>query len=156
MVSLAPLDQLGWLSTQPEQLQKWAARVGRGTPIAVGEDLYRSDQPPDAVYGLAQGCLEVSVPVPDGDVVSVYFAEPGFWAGESAILSRAKRTMSLTAVTESRVFRIRAPAVLDYWRCPRLLAVLLRTKSCECDISHSRVCSCTHRVEQRQGLCNVA
>ena len=54
----------------------------------------------------------------------MYFAEPGFWAGESAILSRAKRTMSLTAATESRVFRIKAHAILEllelspgFWPC---------------------------------------
>ncbi|MFN3889543.1 MAG: Crp/Fnr family transcriptional regulator [Beijerinckiaceae bacterium] len=124
MVSLAPLDSVGWLSKQPGSLQEWAARVGSWRTYRRGQSLYQADQAPDALYGLAEGCLEVSVPLPDGEVASVYFAELGFWAGESAILSHATRTMSLTAATESRVFRIAGVRILEllerspeFWRC---------------------------------------
>ena len=113
MADLAPLDALGWLSTQPQQVREWAAHAGAWKTYGRGQDLYQADQKPDAIYGLAHGCLEVTVPLPGGDLASVYFAEPGFWAGESAILSRAKRTMSLSAAVESRVFRIKAQDVLE-------------------------------------------
>jgi CRP/FNR family cyclic AMP-dependent transcriptional regulator len=124
MVSLAPLDTVGWLSAQPEELQEWAARVGTWKTYRRGQELYQAGQLPDALHGLAYGCLEVAVPQSDGDAASIYFAEAGFWIGESAILSRAKRTLSLSAATECRVFRVRAEDMFrllrqkpEFWFC---------------------------------------
>ncbi|MDP2355724.1 MAG: Crp/Fnr family transcriptional regulator [Beijerinckiaceae bacterium] len=124
MAILSPLDEVGWLSSQPERFQEWAARVGKWKVYNKAEALYQADRRPDALYGLAQGCLEISVPVKDGELVSIYFAEPGFWIGESAILSQAKRAISLSAAAESRLFRISAEDILAllerepaFWTC---------------------------------------
>lgn len=113
MTGLAPLDTLGWLSTQHIQLKEWVARVGVWKTFGRGQELYQADRAPDAIYGLARGCLELAVPLPDGDMASVYFAEPGFWIGESAVLARSPRTLSLSAATPCRVLRIDAQ---DIWR----------------------------------------
>lgn len=113
MPGLAPLDTMGWLSTQDIQLKEWVLRVGVWKTFERGQELYPVNKAPDAVYGLAQGCLELAVPLRNGDMASIYFAEPGFWIGESAVLARSPRTLSLSAATQCRVLRISAP---DIWR----------------------------------------
>jgi CRP-like cAMP-binding protein len=131
MGSLAPLDRIGWLSAQPEFLQDWALRVGRWRTYKRGQALYEVDQSPDAVYGLADGCLEISVPLACGEIVGIYVAESGSWLGESAILARAKRTMSVNAVSESLTFRIAAEDIM------RLLERHPNFWPCFCALSHA-------------------
>jgi CRP-like cAMP-binding protein len=109
--TLSPLTERGWLSTQPPELVAWMAQNGRWQTCAPGQVLYDVGDEPDALYGLGEGALEVTLPLAGEEPVTVYRAEPGFWLGESALLARAVRSLSLVAATEARVFRVPAARI---------------------------------------------
>ncbi len=109
---LRALAETGWLSLQPPDFQDRMIAIGRWTAVARGKALFVLGEPPDAVFGLGSGRLDVSVPVGDEDVV-VHRAPPGFWIGDGALLSRVSRFLTVTAATDSEVFRIPQAAL---WR----------------------------------------
>jgi CRP/FNR family cyclic AMP-dependent transcriptional regulator len=108
---LAPLTERGWLATQPAAFQGWMARNGRWQVYAPQQVLYDAGEEPDALYGLGEGALEVTLPLVGDEPVTVHRAEPGFWLGESALLARTTRLLTLTAATEARVFRVPAARI---------------------------------------------
>ena len=108
---LGVLARVGWLSRQPSELQVIFAKIGRWRRFVPAEVIYLAGDEPDGLYGLGEGGLEVSFPLVGEEPVAIHRAEPGFWIGEAAILSGQKRMISLTAVTECRVFFVPAPKV---------------------------------------------
>jgi CRP-like cAMP-binding protein len=109
--ALFPLDQRGWLAAQPAEFRAWIADNGRWHHYSAGQVLYDAEDEPDAVYGLGGGALEITLPLVGDEPVVVHRAEPGFWIGESALLARARRGISVAVATESRVFRVPSGAV---------------------------------------------
>jgi CRP-like cAMP-binding protein len=69
--------------------------------------LYQHGDDPNGLYGLGSGVLEVQIPLGE-EQVTIHRAEPGFWIGESAILARTSRSISVFAAVKSRVFFIPA------------------------------------------------
>ncbi len=104
--TLSPLDQRGWLATQPAYLREWAAEHGRWHQYAARQVLYDAGDLPDGLYGLGEGALEITISVASEEPVLVHRAVPGFWIGESALFARATRSISISAATDARVFRI--------------------------------------------------
>ncbi len=120
---LGLLSEVGWLSGQPESLCAWAARAGRWRVYEKGRMLYQYGDDPDGLYGLGSGMLEAQIPMGE-EQVTIYRGEPGFWIGESALLARTSRAISLSAAVKSRVFFIPASAVKallrdepQFWYC---------------------------------------
>ncbi len=103
---LAPLDQVGWLSSQPEDLKAWIAENGRWRQFAAGQVVYLAGDEPDGMYGLAGGALELTFPLLGDEPVTVHRAEPGFWIGEGAMMAGTTRMVNLSAATDSRVFHV--------------------------------------------------
>lgn len=112
VVDLAPLTDRGWLAEQPPEFQAWMARNGRWVSYAPRQVLYDAGDDPDALYGLGEGALEVTLPLVADEPVTVHRAEPGSWIGESAILARTTRLLSVAAATPARVFRVPGPRIL--------------------------------------------
>ncbi len=108
---LSPLDQLGWLADQSPELKAWFAAHGRWRTYAPGELLYLHGDAPDAIYGLAQGSIELQFAPVGSEPVTLHRAEPGFWIGESALLAGTSRMISLFATSEARIFRVPGPAL---------------------------------------------
>ena len=108
---LSPLTERGWLSEQDREFQSWLAEAGRWREFVEGEPVYEMGDPPDGLYGLGAGALEVSLPLHADEPVTLYRAEIGFWIGESAILAHAPRMIGLTAVRASRLFFVPAAAL---------------------------------------------
>ena len=90
---LHPLDQIGWLATQPPPFREWAARSGRWRVFAKGASLYEVGDESEAIYGLGAGALEVLITLSDRDQVTIHRAEPGFWIGDSGLLTRGRRVI---------------------------------------------------------------
>jgi CRP-like cAMP-binding protein len=121
--SLAPLTSRGWLATQPEAFRQWIADNGRWVHYSAGQLIYQAGDDPDGLYGLGEGALEITLPLTGEEPVTIYRAEPGFWIGESALLARTSRLITLEAAAASRVFRIPATAIRalvaerpEHWR----------------------------------------
>lgn len=108
---LRNLANIGWLSEQPAAFVNRIAVLGRWVTLKRGERLYTAGEQPDAMYGLAEGALDLAIPINKDEEVMVHRAGPGFWIGESALLSGDSRTISVTAAVESRAFRIPIAAV---------------------------------------------
>lgn len=105
---LAPLDRVGWLARQDSDLKAWFAAHGRWRTFAEGEMIYLHGDAADGIYGLAHGGIEIQFAPVGAEPVTLHRAEPGFWIGESALLSHAPRIVSLFAASECRVFRVPA------------------------------------------------
>jgi CRP-like cAMP-binding protein len=122
--SLSPLDQIGWLATQPVAFRDWVQRSGRWRGFDKGQSLYQVGDESEAIYGLGSGALEVLIPVSDDEQITIHRAEPGFWVGDSGLLAGTRRVMSVVAATPCRVFCIPAGSVRrlladkpEFWRC---------------------------------------
>lgn len=96
----------GWLSEQPIEFQKRIAMAGRWTTVPRGGTVYMTGDVPNAFYGLGQGLLDISIPIGGHEEVSIHRAKPGFWIGDSALLAEEKRSLTVSAPVESRVFRV--------------------------------------------------
>lgn len=102
---LRTLAETGWLSLQPSDFQNRMLAIGRWTSVPKGHALYVLGEAPEAVFGLGSGCLDISVPVKEEDVI-VHRAPFGFWIGDGALLSGVPRFLTVTAATDCEVFRI--------------------------------------------------
>lgn len=121
---LLSLATTGWLAQQPREFQERMTRLGRWISINRGSVVYTVDDEADAIYGLGEGMLDVAIPVSDDKEVVVHRALPGFWVGDAALLAGSRRTISLYAASDSRLFKLPAVAVVrslkeypDDWMC---------------------------------------
>jgi CRP-like cAMP-binding protein len=108
---LGTLGERGWLASQPPAFQAWIAANGQGRNYSAGRILYAAGDEPDGLYGLGEGALEITLPLVSDEPVTIHRAEPGYWIGESALLARTSRLVSLAAATDVRVFRVPAARV---------------------------------------------
>ncbi len=108
---LGVLAERGWLAEQSDVLRDWIARNGRWKTYERGQTIYSFGDPADALYGLGEGALEVTLPLVGEEEVTIHRAELGFWIGEAAVLARAPRVISLHAATTARLFRIPGAAL---------------------------------------------
>ena len=63
---LGVLAERGWLSEQPESLCDWIARNGRWKTYERGQVIYSFGDPADAIYGLGEGAVEVTLAQREG------------------------------------------------------------------------------------------
>jgi CRP/FNR family transcriptional regulator, cyclic AMP receptor protein len=104
--TLRELAGIGWLSQQPPEFQDRMAGIGRWVRVACGTPLYVVGEAPKAMFGLAEGRLDVSIPIGPDDEVVVHRAPPGLWIGDGALLSGMPRVLSVRAAADCRLFRI--------------------------------------------------
>jgi CRP-like cAMP-binding protein len=100
------LGKTGWLADQPGDFRDRMARIGRWTALPRGASLYEVGESPEAIFGLAEGLLDVSIPIGPDEEVTVHRAPPGFWIGDGALLSGVPRLLSVRAAADCRLFRI--------------------------------------------------
>ncbi|WP_413875143.1 Crp/Fnr family transcriptional regulator [Albidovulum sp.] len=109
--SLANLTDVGWMSEQPVEFQDRMARLGRWISVSRGSMIYAVGDEADAIFGLGEGMLDVAIPISEDQEVIAHRALPGFWIGDSALLAKSLRTVSVYAAADSRLFKLPAAAV---------------------------------------------
>jgi len=97
----AILEGRGWLAQRSEQVRSALRSIARVREFQSGEHLYFAGDSPNGVFGLVSGTLEVSIPRADGEDPAAHRADPGFWIGDSAVLSEGTRLVSVRAVEAS-------------------------------------------------------
>jgi CRP-like cAMP-binding protein len=108
---LKTLASLGWMSEQPPAFQARMAKIGRWMSMRRGQVIYAVGDEADAIYGLGEGLLDLSIPVdPQHDVV-IHRATAGFWIGDSALLAGSTRTLTLSAASDGQLFKLPAVSV---------------------------------------------
>jgi CRP-like cAMP-binding protein len=103
---LGVLAERGWLSLQPPDFRERMIGIGRWRSVPKGRPLYVRGEDPDAIFGLGEGRLDVSLPIDEDEDVLVHRAPPGFWVGDGALLSDIPRLLTVAAATDCEVFRI--------------------------------------------------
>jgi CRP/FNR family cyclic AMP-dependent transcriptional regulator len=84
--------------------------LGQGEFVYRQGDVIQSQSP--AFFGVASGLLKMSVLDFRGKEAVLAVIEPGNWVGEVAILSKAPREQSTTALTASKVFAVNAASFM--------------------------------------------
>ncbi len=106
------LATAGWMSEQPVDFQSRMAKIGRWMTMRRGQVIYAVGEEADAVYGLGEGLLDVSIAVDLQREVVIHRATAGFWVGDSALLAGSLRTLTLSAASDGQLFKIPAASVL--------------------------------------------
>jgi CRP/FNR family transcriptional regulator, cyclic AMP receptor protein len=98
----------GWLSEMTADFQDaWLAKCDLIT-IAATQQLYQAGDGPGALYGVAQGRLEIHMPYIGAPSPLAYFGGPGFWLGETGVAG-GNRVISVIARSKCRLFRMPRP-----------------------------------------------
>lgn len=136
IANLQSLAVVGWLAEQPADFQARMARLGRWVSVRRGSLLYAVGDDADAIFGLGEGMLDVAIPVSEDQEAVAHRGMPGFWVGDSALLAGSRRTISVYAAADSRVFKLPAKAVhrslgefAEDWKCFYRLSHLNTTLS---------------------------
>lgn len=108
---ISPLEHVGWLSSQPLDLRHWAAEVGRWRDFGAGQFVFHAGDPPDGIYGLGSGSIQITFPLMAEEPVTVQRGEVGFWIGDSAELAAVPQLVSVTAATDCRLYHLPSRAV---------------------------------------------
>jgi CRP-like cAMP-binding protein len=99
------------MSEQPANFRNRMAKIGRWMNMRRGQVIYAFGDEADAVYGLGEGLLDISVPVDAQREVVIHRATPGFWIGDSALLAGLTRSLTLSAASDGQLFKLPAAAV---------------------------------------------
>lgn len=112
VVELGPLGTIGWLAGRPEAFRTWVMSVGHWRNVEKGQVIYEAGDEATGCFGLAEGALDVTLPAVGEEPVTLHRADPGFWAGELALLSGSPRLVSVHASRRSRLLHIPAAAIV--------------------------------------------
>jgi len=104
--ALAVAAERGWFSERSEDRQAALAKLARLCRHDSGEALYHYGDPPNGLFGLVSGALDIVVPRSDGLEVTIHRAEPGFWVGELAIFAHKTRRVSVFAAAPTLTLHI--------------------------------------------------
>jgi CRP-like cAMP-binding protein len=95
---LSPLREKGWLSTRPREIQDAILGLGLVRDYPSGVFLYRAGDPPNRMFGIAKGRLEMIFPVQGRPDVSVHGAGPSAWFAHPAVLAGDRMTTTARTV----------------------------------------------------------
>lgn len=93
---------VGWLSRQPERFRLEVLSRSQLIEIEAGRAIYRPGSDPDALYGVADGFIELCFA--NGHVGSV--RSTGYWIGEGALFRKEKRHVAILAKTDVALLRL--------------------------------------------------
>jgi CRP/FNR family cyclic AMP-dependent transcriptional regulator len=110
--ALAPLDEVGWLSAEPESFRRWVAETGVWRIFSPGQFIYLAGEASDGLYGLAEGTIELTFPLVAEEPVGLHLAQKGFWIGDNASLGDHPRLVSMAALSECRMLHIPHRAIM--------------------------------------------
>jgi CRP-like cAMP-binding protein len=102
------LSSVGWFSEQSEEFRQRMLSIARWQKYRAGDDLYSVGDDANGIFGLEMGRIDVSIPISSEEMVTIHRARPGFWIGDSALLSGTQRGVSLVSHGESMVLIIPA------------------------------------------------
>ncbi|MDZ7865933.1 Crp/Fnr family transcriptional regulator [Acidovorax sp.] len=92
----------------PEEVQDALLQVAHRRQLQRGDSLFLKGSAPDALFGMVQGALRVSVAAPDGREAVIAVLEPGHWFGEVSLFVGQHRVYDTCAVEPSEVAVVQA------------------------------------------------
>jgi len=91
------LSAQGWLAQRSAAARARLGRIAKLRSFAKGDRVYLAGDPPNGMFGLISGSLNVSIPRADGEDYTVHRAGAGFWIGDLALFSQGPRLVSVQA-----------------------------------------------------------
>lgn len=104
--ALAVLAERGWFSRRSRNVRECLGRIARLRTYAKDEHVYMVGDPPNGVFGLLQGSLNISIPRADGEVYTVHRAGSGFWVGDLALFANGGRLISVQAAEQTWMIQL--------------------------------------------------
>lgn len=92
----------------PQEVQDALLQVAHRRQLQRGDSLFLKGSAPDALFGMVQGALRVSVAAPDGREAVIAVLEPGHWFGEVSLFVGQQRVYDTCAVEPSEVAVVQA------------------------------------------------
>ncbi len=102
------LSNAGWLAEEAPDFRDRLLSVARWRSYRAGEDVYLAGDEPNGLFGLEKGHVDVSIPISDDEWVTIHRAQPGFWIGNSALLSGKPRGVSVVTHDECLILTVPA------------------------------------------------
>lgn len=100
------VSERGWFAERDETVRQQLGRIARLRIVPAGKALYVAGDEANGVYGLVAGGLDISIPRADGTDFTFHHAERGFWVGDLAMLTGARRLVSVRAASEAAVLHL--------------------------------------------------
>lgn len=108
---LGPLGTVGWLTAVPVDFRHRIAALGRWVAVPRGKVIYSVGDPSDAIYGVGEGMIDISVPIDGDEQITVFRAAPGFWIGDGSLLADMPRLLTISTPVDSMLFRVTGAAL---------------------------------------------
>lgn len=93
------LSRVGWLSSLSVSTRKRLLAVAELRRVPAGSTLYRVEDPPGGIYGIAAGFVDVLAAPGPFQMRLVHVASVGWWVGEAAAVSQSERRVELKTRT---------------------------------------------------------
>jgi CRP/FNR family transcriptional regulator, cyclic AMP receptor protein len=95
--ALGLLATQGWFAQRPAKTRAALGAIAKLRSFAKGDRIYLAGDPPNGMFGLVSGSLNISIPRADGEDYMVHRAGAGFWLGDLALFSQGPRLVSVHA-----------------------------------------------------------
>ncbi|NDR58158.1 Crp/Fnr family transcriptional regulator [Aliiruegeria sabulilitoris] len=99
-----PLDQArsvlferGWLAARDSATREALFDIGRLASFESGQPLYNLSDPPNGLFGIVSGVVQILIPGENKEMLTPHRAEAGFWVGDLALFSDQRRLVSVVA-----------------------------------------------------------
>lgn len=127
--NLAALIRSGlWFRSLPSDLQQRLLAAAFVRPLAVGERLFAKGDPPDGLYGVAEGGVRITTLAPSGKEALLAIVEAPQWFGEIALFDGQARTHDAWGELPSTLLHVSQASLLAllsaqpvYWHSLGLL-----------------------------------
>jgi CRP/FNR family cyclic AMP-dependent transcriptional regulator len=100
------LLRFGWLAERDAAVQAQLRSVARLLDVERGEYLYHVNDATSGIFGLVTGGLDITIPRLDGEELTIYRADTGFWIGDLALFAGRRRLVSVRAASKSRLVHL--------------------------------------------------
>lgn len=107
------LSNVGWFASEESEFQERLLSIASWRSYRPGEYIYIVGDEADGLFGLEKGKVDVLIPISDDEMVTLHRAQPGFWIGDSALLSQGRRGVSLVAHDECLALTVPARPLLQ-------------------------------------------
>lgn len=108
----AALDALaaqGWFAQRSKATRALLGSIAKLRHFAKDERIYLVGDPPNGVFGLVSGSINISYPRGDGEDYTVHRAGSKFWFGDLALFSDQPRLVSIHAAEPTVTVHLASP-----------------------------------------------
>lgn len=101
----------GWFSKRSDGTRAKLGAIAKLRCFAKDDRIYLAGDPPNGMFGLISGSLNISIPRGDGENYTAHRAGTGFWLGDLALFSQGPRLVSVHAAEPTLMVHLPARAL---------------------------------------------